>query len=148
MWKKLVFASLLLAGIGALYWGYAVRPFLWIYTASVRMPALPLISECSGKILDLPCQEGAIVARGTPLYSLSADLLEVKKVQAQSVLETSRIQMNRQKAALDQAMQLYLSLRSDLELKKASQKAVDRQMVRLQEAQINFDEAKCLYVPH
>ena len=143
MWKKIGIVGAIIACVGIAYWSYAVRPFLWIYGASVKMPALPLVSECCGKILDLSCQEGAVISKGTSLCSLSTDLLEVKRIQAQSAVEVSRVQLNRQKAALDQAMQLYLSLRSDMELKKASQKAVDRQMLRLQEAQVNYDEAKC-----
>ena len=143
MWKKIGIAGALIACVSFVYWSYAVRPFLWIYGASVKMTAVPVISECSGKILDLSTQEGSIVAKGAPLCALSTDLLEVKRIQAQSAVEGSRVNLNRQKAALDQAMQLYLALRSDMELKKASQKAVDRQMARLQEAQINYDEAKC-----
>lgn len=102
--KPLVIISLLLALLGGSYWFFEQNPQL-VQVALVRLkladppgagltasgyvetPQVLLSPEVSGRIIDLPVEEGDAVTAGQILAHLEADLLLAERLEAEAALE-------------------------------------------------------------
>ncbi len=125
-----------------LYWALSIRPFLWVQEATLHMAVMPIVAECAGTLKTIPFGTGDHVPSGSSLFTLSSELLEAKQKHKSTILGARQLQLRKKRAQIDQSMQNYLSLRTDLELGRALPQAVEQELFRFQTAQMQYDEAE------
>lgn len=131
----------LLSG-GSIYWMMAVRPFLWTEAASLQMATISMIAEHAGRVKALPFYAGDRIPMGEELFALSSEILETKQKEKMLQCEVREAEAKKKRILLDQTMQTYLSVRTDLELGRIGSRAVDEELTRFQTVQLQYDEAQ------
>ncbi|MBF8264073.1 MAG: efflux transporter periplasmic adaptor subunit [Parachlamydiales bacterium] len=137
---RVLIAAILLGLI--LYWALAIRPYLSICNAHLAAPYLEIRADQVGRVAFAPYEEGASVKQGDVLFSLNTpDEKEQQKHLEQTVASLEEM-LSYHLLAVEQAMQEYITARSEAEMGLIPSEKSEQPLAVLQEHQSGANECK------
>jgi membrane fusion protein, heavy metal efflux system len=132
-WKIILAALIGLALFG--YWLGGTSPYLHIGSARLSAPTVDVRTEIAGRLADMYFDVGSRFQQGEELFSLSAEAEKEKQKELQDNLESLQEMLVYRLAAVEEAMQSYLTARSEVDLGLAPTESVNDPLNDLQEEQ-------------
>jgi RND family efflux transporter MFP subunit len=123
------------------YWYTAIYPILWISDARVEAFSATLSSDIQGRLTEILFEEGDKVEKGQLLFSLDQEFLRVQQRQLKAKLATLNDQIQREKIRMENAMQQYLSVSSELDFNLTSSEVIQKNLAVLEDAQMKSETA-------
>jgi HlyD family secretion protein len=139
-WSRALIAAILLSLL--LYWAFAVHPYLSIRGAHLTAPYVEIRTEQVGRIAYAPHEEGASVKQGEVLFSLNTPEAKEQHKQMEQSVKALEEMLSYHMLAVEQAMQEYITARSEAEVGIIPLEQSEQPLATLQEHQARANECK------